>query len=263
MKNLWITYAWKDNEDKDIDFIIQELDSKTNINVKFDRRNLIPGQRLWEQIGESITNPDKCDAWAIVLTPNSINSEKCIEELSYALERALQSKGPEFPMFALFHNISPNELPPSLKIRLSISLENSSWIENVVAAAEKKPPGFSPSGIEPWITREYVNNEDIVLEIRPRIARITPFVVAVDKKQKIDGNVSRCRPGPANRDPSSTLGFCAFNSFEGPDTLKDGTEVWLWEASNEASPTSSYYLFFKRRPPRIWVGQRNNLERIF
>ncbi len=262
MKNLWITYAWKDNEDKDIDFIIQELDSKTNIKVKFDRRNLIPGKRLWEQIGESITNPDKCDAWAIVLTKNSINSEKCIEELCIALDRALESKVQGFPMFGLLLDISKDELPPSLKIRLNISLENSSWVEDVVAAVEKKPLGFSPSGIEPWITKEYENNEGIVLEIRPRCGRITPFVVAVDKKQKTDGNVSRCRPGPANRDPSSTLSYCAINRFEGPDTLKDGTEIWFWEASNEASPTFSYYLFFKRRPPRIWVGQRNNIERI-
>ena len=46
MNNLWLTYAWKDNEDKDIDFIIQELD-KTTLKVKFDRRNLIPGQRAF------------------------------------------------------------------------------------------------------------------------------------------------------------------------------------------------------------------------
>lgn len=53
-KKLWLTYAWKDNEDKDIDFIVQELD-KTSIDVRFDRRNLAPGQRLWTQIGGTIT----------------------------------------------------------------------------------------------------------------------------------------------------------------------------------------------------------------
>ena len=90
MKKLWLTYAWSDNEDKDIDFIIQELD-KTDIKVKFDRRNLVPGQRLWTQIGGFITDPNECDAWGIVLTKNSINSKACIEELSYALDRAINS----------------------------------------------------------------------------------------------------------------------------------------------------------------------------
>jgi hypothetical protein len=51
MKKLWLTYAWKDNEDQDIDFIVQELDP-LDLEVRFDRRNLIAGQRLWDQIGE-------------------------------------------------------------------------------------------------------------------------------------------------------------------------------------------------------------------
>jgi hypothetical protein len=121
MKKLWLTYAWKDNEDKDIDYIIHELD-KINLIVKFDRKNLIPGQRLWTQIGGLITDPHECDAWGIVLTPNSILSQSCIEELSYALDRALSVNGSEFPLFALLHNISANELPPALKIRLCIPL---------------------------------------------------------------------------------------------------------------------------------------------
>ena len=47
----------------------------------------IPGQRLWSQIGGVITDPAECDAWAIILMPNSIQSQPCIEELSYALDR--------------------------------------------------------------------------------------------------------------------------------------------------------------------------------
>jgi len=61
MKKLWLTYAWIDNEDKNIDFIIKELDS-LGIEVKFDRRNIVPGKRLWQQIGNKIIDSDKCDA---------------------------------------------------------------------------------------------------------------------------------------------------------------------------------------------------------
>src|SRR5688572_7011361 len=91
-KKLWLTYAWKDNEDRDIDFIVQVLDGLP-LDVRFDRRSLVPGQRLWAQIGGAITDPETCDAWAIVLTANSLASQPCIEELSYALGRALDSKG--------------------------------------------------------------------------------------------------------------------------------------------------------------------------
>lgn len=63
-KKLWVTYAWKDNEDKDIDYIVQELD-KAGVDVRFDRRNLVPGQRLWVQIGDAITDSAECDAWGL------------------------------------------------------------------------------------------------------------------------------------------------------------------------------------------------------
>jgi hypothetical protein len=86
-KKLWLTYAWKDNEDRDIDFIVQVLDGLT-LDVRFDRRSLVPGQRLWTQIGGAITDPAECDAWGIVLTANSLTSQPCIEELCYALDRA-------------------------------------------------------------------------------------------------------------------------------------------------------------------------------
>ena len=77
MKKLWLTYAWKDNEDQNLDYIVQELD-KLDLEVKFDRRNLIPGQRLWDQIGTQITDPEQCEAWGILLTSNSLKSGPCI-----------------------------------------------------------------------------------------------------------------------------------------------------------------------------------------
>jgi len=89
-KKLWLTYAWKDNDDRDIDFIVQELDN-AGIDVHFDRRNLVPGQRLWTQIAGAITDPALCNAWGIVLTGNSLASKACVEELASALDRALDA----------------------------------------------------------------------------------------------------------------------------------------------------------------------------
>jgi hypothetical protein len=257
-KKLWLTYAWKDNEDKDIDFIVQELD-KAGIDVRFDRRNLVPGQRLWTQIGGAITDPAECDAWGIILTANSVGSESCIEELSYALDRALNAKGDKFPIFALLHDVSAKSLPPVLKIRLCIPLGNNDWVRQTQAAVEGSAPGLPITGLDQWIIEEHPTQSGYALEIRPRFDRISPFAVAVDLDEKTTGNVTNCSPGPANMVPS---GHVAFNWIDSQITLTDGTSAWVWGGNNEANSTASYYLFYKKRPRRVWFGHQQNLKLV-
>jgi hypothetical protein len=252
MKKLWLTYAWEDNEDKDIDYIVQELD-KTDIKVKFDRRNLIYGQKIWTQIGDFITDPKECDAWGIVLTRNSINSKACIEELSYALNRVLDSKGEDFPLFAILQDILPKEIPPVLKIRLCILLQSPEWVNQVVAAVKKLNPGFVPSGLSDFFFKEHIIDDGYCLEIRPRFERITQFIVAVEYDEKASGNVTDCFMGPAGAIPT---GFIAYSRIDSENTLTDGTHVWIWGADNEISSTYSCYLFYKKQPKRIWYGHR-------
>lgn len=258
MKKLWLTYAWVDNEDKDIDFIIQELD-KTNLNVRFDRRNLVPGQRLWTQIGGIITDPNECDAWGIVLTPNSINSQPCVEELAYALDRALSAKSGDFPLFALLHKVPASSMPPALKIRLCIPLENNNWIDQTVSAVEKKPSGFVPSGLNNWVFTEHKTDDGFALEIRPRFDRISPFGIAVDLDEKKSGNVTSSSLGPAGQIPT---GFVAHSRIDSETTLTDGTKAWVWGADNEANSTFSYFLFYKTKPKRIWFGHQQKLTLV-
>jgi len=100
MKKVWLSYAWKDNEDQQVDWIVQELE-KQNIEIHLDNRDLIPGRKLWDQIADAISAPDICDAWIFLVTPNSLSSQPCLEELSYALERALSKRGQDFPLIGL------------------------------------------------------------------------------------------------------------------------------------------------------------------
>lgn len=255
-KKLWVTYAWKDNEDKDIDYIVQELD-KAGLDVRFDRRSLVPGQRLWIQIGGAITDPAECDAWGIVLTARSLASEACVEELSYALDRALDAKGSGFPIFALLHDVPGRDLPPALKIRLCIPLGNNDWVAQVLAAVEKRSPGLLITGLDQWVIKEHPVADGFALEIRPRFDRISPFAVAVDLDEKLSGNVTKCDPGPANKIPG---GHVAHNWLNSQTTLTNGIPAWVWGADNEASPTASYYLFYRRRPPRVWFGHQQDLK---
>ena len=257
MKKLWLTYAWQDNEDKDVDFVIQELDKAKDVTVRFDRRELIPGKHLWAQIGGFITDPKECDAWGILLTANSLRSPNCMEELYYALDRALNANGENFPVFALLHHIAHKDMPPALKIRLGISLEDSDWVHRVVAAVKGISPGFTPQNIPDFVFTEHKTDDGYCLEIRPRFERIAPFGVAVDYDEKVTGNVTRCFPGPANRIPN---GAVMFSSIDSESTLTDGTHAWVWGADNEANSTSSYYLFYQKRPKRVWFGHQQKLR---
>jgi hypothetical protein len=60
MTKLWLTYAWKDNEVEQVDFVAQEL-RKAGLDVRVDRVALVAGRRLWPQIAEHIEKPEKSD----------------------------------------------------------------------------------------------------------------------------------------------------------------------------------------------------------
>ena len=124
MAVVWLTYSWADNEDQDVDYIAQEL-TRAGLTVRLDRWELEAGKRLWEQIAGFVGGPARTDAW-ILSTGNSLSSERCKEELYYAVERALATWGDPFPIVALFSSTADIDLlPPALKIRLNISLEET------------------------------------------------------------------------------------------------------------------------------------------
>jgi hypothetical protein len=45
LKKLCVTSTWKDNDDLDIDYLLQELGG-AGLDVRFDRRQLLTGRRL-------------------------------------------------------------------------------------------------------------------------------------------------------------------------------------------------------------------------
>src|ERR1700675_589149 len=100
-RTVWLTYAWADNSSGDIDFIGQEL-QQAGLIVKLDRWNIGAGKRLWDQIDSFITDPAQSDAWLLVATSASLASEACKEEFAYALDRALRTRGGDYPVIALF-----------------------------------------------------------------------------------------------------------------------------------------------------------------
>jgi hypothetical protein len=150
MAIVWITYAWDDNKNQDVDFVAHGLES-AGVKVKLDRWNIHTGRRLWEQIEKFIQDKKQSDAWLMYATPNSLGSEACKEEYAYALNRDLHTRDGAFPVIALFPaSVDTSLIPAGIRTRLYVSLTDPDWKERIVAAAEGRTPdvtgpGWSPS----------------------------------------------------------------------------------------------------------------------
>jgi hypothetical protein len=168
MTKLWLTYAWKDNEAEQVDYVIRSL-TAGGIDIGFDRAHLVPGQRLWPQLDDAITNPEHSDAWAIYATKNSLSSEPCLEELAYALDRALRSRGGDFPIIGIFPEpLDRSIIPSAIATRLYVSLQDASWCSKVIAGAKKVAPALNLNSISPHVLRAHVEDEKLILELYPR-----------------------------------------------------------------------------------------------
>jgi hypothetical protein len=256
-KNLWVTYAWVDNEDKDIDYIVNRLDA-AGINTLYDRRALVPGQRLWEQIGKKIADTSRVDAFSFIVTPNSIASEPCKEELSYAIQRVMDERGGGFPVIGLMHRVRAADLPPLLKARLCIPLESPNWVDGVVAGINKQAPPYQPLNVAPYVIKTHKVTVGYWIQITPRFEPVSPVSVAVDLEEHQSGNILNVFCAPSGQIPGANgfLSVVKHGSLEGTSKLSDGAEtaVYFWNMTEEATFNRSYWIQCKSPPPRIWFG---------
>lgn len=251
-KSVWITYAWDDNKDGDVDFTAQEM-IRAGLDVKLDRWNLTAGKRLWEQIETFIQDSAKSDGWLLYATQASLGNEKCKEEFAYALDRALEQRGSDFPIIALFPASVDNELiPAGIKTRLFVSITDPDWKERIVAAIEGRQPAITKPQIEPYALTihdlgKQHGEHSYAIEVRPRAGTWSPFIagIPVDEKEDVSPHLLH---GTSKRIPS---GGMLVNCGEG--TSNDG-RLWVTFAGNEATPTQSYYLFCKKLPSFLIFG---------
>ena len=182
MAKLWLTYAWKDNETDDVDHIIAELRAE-GVDVRYDRAQLVAGQRLWQQIDQNIRDPE-VTAWAIYTTENSLKSEPCQEELAYALDRTLRARGANFPLIGLFPGSFDSQLIPSaLATRLCVNLHDQNWVEQVSDALAGTRTVQTPSPVLPFGWKLHKLENCAVLEVWPRTGTWAPFIAVVSENE--------------------------------------------------------------------------------
>lgn len=257
-KSIWLTYAWEDNVDSDVDFAAQEL-RKTGIEVKLDRWNLTAGKRLWEQIESFIQDPSKSDGWLLYATQASLGSQACKEEFAYALDRALHTRGGDFPVIALFPaSVDPDLIPAGIRTRLFVSLTDPDWKERIVAAVEKRQSRITKSQIEPYVLTVHRFHKEqavhrYIIELRPRAGTWAPFFAAIPLNEK-ELVFPQMAHGPSKIIPMATI------MYGGGEHTSDDGRWWVMFASNQATPTQSYYIFCKKLPSVLTFGQMDGVQ---
>jgi hypothetical protein len=248
-KTIWITYAWSDNQHGDVDYIAQEL-AAAGLCVKLDRWNVGAGLRLWDQIANFITKPDQSDAWLLIATQSSLSSEPCKEEYAYALDRALQKRGEQFPVIAIFPGpVDESLIPAGIKTRLYVSLTDPDWKERIKASAEGQTPSIARPRIEPYaltIHRGHSSGK-IIIEVRPRAGVWAPVFAAVPISE---------------RDSTKPWIFVeASGVITGTGIvvgLSEGVTAdnlwWFAASSTQATPTQSLYVWLEQLPTRLRFG---------
>lgn len=256
MAKAWLTYAWTDNENEDVDFVVQELEH-IGVEVKLDRRQIITGARVWEQLGKFISDPALCDAWIIYATQASITSKPCKEELYYALGRALDSRKGDFPLIGISPNPIPSDLlPPAISTRLYVSLKDTDWKERVLSGIEKRAPLVKRPEILPYYMKvHYPTNPggEYFIEVRPRAGSWNPFIamVPIEERDKIGFRLFRNAAGK----------IPMFGSLQG--VMQGEQDGWAFTAVHqEATSTMSYFITCKQLPTKVVFGEMNGLQWI-
>jgi hypothetical protein len=262
MSKIWITYSWDDNMSGDVDFIAQELAQLADI--KLDRWNISPGRRLWEQIDHFISSPEQSDAWVLIATNNSLSSKACKEEYALALDRAINQRGNDYPVIALFLSACDYDLiPGGIRTRLYVSITEPYWKEKIIAAAEGRPPEVQRPYVPPYyycIHKDQPGTYSIVIEVRPRAGVWAPFVAAIPLCEK-DKVKPKIMIGPKDL---PTMNGALFNTSDYIWTNEDDSAFWCKTASNQATPTESYYIWCQTLPSRLFFGAMHgqNLYKI-
>ncbi len=248
---LWITYAWADNDEGDFDYLVQELEGN-HIYATFDKVALVPGRRLWDQIATKI-ELEPLAGWAYLITPNSLASNACREELAYALERSLQTKEQEFPLIGLLHQVSIRDVPLALRVRLCVNLSNPDWIEEVRAAITGTAPRRTTEEQHPLVMRvhsPYLGDANkTAIEFRPRFGELTYWRIAFP--------AAGPRPTAWGTGPAGGGGLSGLlsSSIEGQGLVIEGANMDFVGAGNTlTASTSAYVVFEGSAPPKLFFG---------
>jgi len=245
---LWLTYSWADNEDGDVDHVLDVLE-REGLEMAYDRAHLRAGRRLWEQIGTAIDDP-ALSGWAFYVTENGLRSQPCQEELAYALDRALRTRGGDFPLIGIFPSPVDRELVPyAIATRLYVNLAETKWARRIIDAVSGEPRSLVRQPVRPFGFSVHRSDESITVEVWPKSGRWIPFVALVPKEEKLPNLLS----GPRGRVPQ----FGAVWE-QGKVTSRDG-KLHGRIFSNPIDPINSAFIAIGSIPKVLGFGAEGTM----
>jgi hypothetical protein len=254
MATVWLSYAWDDNTDGDVDFVAQELE-KAGVNVRLDRFAIQAGHRLWEQIASGIQD-SATNGWILFASQNSLNSEPCKEEFAYALDRALVSRGEKFPIIGVFQGSYDYDLIPlAIRTRLYVSLTDPDWKERIVASVESRTPQITRPIVDPFSIIVYALADAggrIAIEVRPRAGSWSPFLAGIPIHEK-DIVSHQIRQAPSGKLPGP--GPYIRNGYA--SSLSSDGQWWIESEQRECTPTQSFFIYCNQLPSKLAFGVDN------
>jgi hypothetical protein len=206
---------------------------------------------LWDQIDKAITDPATCDAWAILLTKNSLESEACQEELAYALDRALRSR--EFPLIGIFTEpIDRSLIPSAIATRLYVTLQDPQWAAKVADGASNRRTQTDAAPLLPYhVQLHKAASGGTVLEVRPRSGRWYPFLAAVPAAER--SSLLRVEHGPFGALPGATI--TSQNDFTVTENQSGQVRVSGIRMSHAITNLHSAFVWLADPPPSLlYVG---------
>lgn len=260
-KKLWVSYAWADNSSGQVDLLISRLG--THLEVGIDRTNLIPGQHLWEQIAEQVTQREHSDAFAVVVSSASLASKACAEEIAYALDRTLKERGLAYPIIGLLQaDVRAGHLPPVLSTRLCISLTDPYWVEKCVAAVHRVAPGSLGAPPSDFLERPHRVNGANYMELTPRLFPVPHLDIVVPAGE--ENRLSIVGVGPPGKVPAATIQLHSIERTSA--TFRDQSPAICIRWNGELSPARSLYVYVSSpSPTRLAIGSNGKaltVERI-
>jgi hypothetical protein len=254
MAKVWLTYAWKDNADQDVDRIIHELRG-AGLDVRFDRVELMAGRRVWEQLATAIADPE-LRGLILLATENSLASEPCQEELAYGLHRVLRAaRGRPFDLIGLFpHPMDEELIPPSIATRLYVNLTDPTWKDQIAASLLDRPRTADFSDVTPFGMAWHRERGDEVLEVWPRTGAWAPAAALVPTAER--DRLLFTTTGPRGYVTGN------FHGDFGLLTSQDG--FWSGRVIHtQATAQQTLHIFFRQRPNQLLFGSpRGSLHRL-
>jgi hypothetical protein len=188
-----------------------------------------------------------------------LGSEACKEEYFYALDRALRSRGENYPIIALFPStVDSHLIPAGIRTRLYVSSSDPDWKERIKAAVERRTPDINKPRLEPYQIRRHDVPGGFLIEIRPRAGSWYPFIVGVPLGEKdVLGKYPVVLPGAPDSPPPPVGGFITSYLGQGESTSGDGRRWWTISPSEEATPTKSFFMFITELPTCVIFGAQN------